>query len=185
MTLHVPRPTPAVVLIASLPRVVTCIATEHRVGLYSVHEVVFDGPTCDPTDAPARDIEMVTRWRHEDGGPGLSVHGFRDGDGRGGASGNVFKVRSCPIKEGSWTLVETKSNAPELAGQKQGYRIECTASSHPGFWIVDTENAGGRWYQRSDGSHPYIYGNTMYSFLSETNNQDPTGGTVSESRSTS
>ena len=180
MTLDVPRPWAAVVLIASLLAGVGCLATEHQVPRYGIHEVVFEGPACGPTDAPARDIELVTRWRHEDGGPKLTVHGFWDGDGRGGAAGSVFKVRFCPIKEGVWTLVETTSNTPKLAKQRQGCRIECIASSHPGFWIVDTGNAGGRWYRRSDGSHPYIYGNTMYSFLSETDNRGPTGGNVAD-----
>ncbi len=39
-------------------------------------------------------------------------------------------------------------------------------SKLPGFWEVDEASPGRRWYRRSDGSHPYIIGNTHYSFLS-------------------
>jgi hypothetical protein len=151
-----------------------------EVPLYGVHEVVFAGPAMGPTDAPARDVALITRWRHESGGPVYEIHGFWDGDGRGGASGNVFKVRFCPREPGTWTLVETASNRPELAGQKQGYTVTCVPSEHPGFWIVDYEHTGGRWFRRSDGSHPYIYGNTMYSFLTEHDNKGPHGGNIAD-----
>ena len=105
--------------------------------LYGVHELAFDGPSQSPTDAPARDVELVTRWRHEGSGLVHTIQGFWDGDGKGNASGHVFKVRFCPTPEGKWTLVETRSNKPELNGQNQGYVVACTPSWQPGFWIVD------------------------------------------------
>lgn len=148
--------------------------------LYEVHEVVFAGPVFGPTDAPARDVELVTQWRHESGRPVYTIQGFWDGDGRGGASGNVFKVRFCPTQLGKWTLVEVTSNRPELHGQHKGYTVTCTPSDRAGFWLVDREGTGGRWYQRSNGSHPYIYGNTMYSFLSEYDNKGPHGGNIAD-----
>ena len=62
-----------------------------------------------------------------------------------------------------------KSNARELAGQNQGTTIVATpAPAAKGFWLVDEQSPGHRWYKRSNGSHDYIVGNTMYSFLSET-----------------
>ncbi len=155
-------------------------ATDVQVPRFGVHEVVFEGPTLGPTDTPARDVELLTQWRHESGTPVYQVHGFWDGNGRGGAMGNVFKVRFCPTQKGKWTLVETTSNRPELQGQKEGYVVTCVASDHPGFWLVDTEQTGGRWYRRSDGSHPYIFGNTMYSFLSEYNDNGPHGGNIAD-----
>ena len=162
----------------SFPLVLACAAAQAAVPLYGVHELAFEGPSQGPTDAPARDVELVTRWRHEGSGLVHTIHGFWDGDGNGGPAGNVFKVRLCPTAPGKWTLVETTSNRPELAGQKQGYTVTCVASDHPGFWIVDREQTAGRWYQRSDGSHPYIYGNTMYSFLSEYDDKGPSGGNI-------
>jgi len=135
-------------------------------GLHSVIEITFEGPMQGPTDVPARDIDFWVRFRHESGSPEYKVYGFWDGDGKGGTSGNVFKVRFCPTKTGRWDMVEVYSNAEKLNRQKQGHHVSAAASDHPGFWIVDPESPGSRWYMRSDGSHPYIFGNTHYSFLS-------------------
>ncbi len=168
----------SLVLIVPLGLAVGCAAAERAVPLYDVHEVIFTGPGFGPTDAPARDVELVTKWQHESGGPTYTIHGFWDGDGEGGTSGNVFKVRFCPPQTGKWTLVQATSNRPELNGRHRGYTVTCTASTRPGFWIVDRQQAGGRWYRRSNGSHPYIYGNTMYSFLSGCDDQGPTGGNI-------
>ncbi len=144
---------------------------------YSVHEVAFAGPPMTARDSPARDVELVTLWRHEDGRETLAVQGFWDGDGRGSAAGGVYKVRFCPTREGLWTLAETRSNRSELAGQNEGHTVQCAESGHPGFWLSDP-NTEGRWYMRSDGSHPYIYGDTLYSFLSECDNKGPSGGNI-------
>jgi hypothetical protein len=51
-----------------------------------------------------------------------------------------------------WVLFRHESGSPE-------YKIY-------GFWIVDNNSPGRRWYMRSDGSHRYIVGNTHYTFLS-------------------
>jgi len=170
---------PVTVVVAVLLSVGSA-ATEPVVPLYGVHEVAFTGPTFGPTDAPARDVDLVTRWRHEKGLPEYAIQGFWDGDGKGGTSGSVFKVRFCPTREGKWTLVEVTSNRPELHGQHEACTVTCTASMQPGFWIVNAKETGGRWYTRSNGSHPYLYGNTMYSFLSEYDDKDPTGSDIAE-----
>lgn len=156
------------------------VGAETELPRYGVHEVSFTGPTYGPKDAPARDVELVTRWRHESSGTTLTIQGFWDGDGKGGVTGNVFKVRFCPTSVGTWALVETSSNKSELDGQDEGHRIICTDSDHPGFWLVDHEQAGGRWYKRSEGSHPYIFGNTMYTFLSERSDTGPSGGNIAD-----
>ena len=144
-----------------------------QVELYAVHEIAFEGPQYGPQDAPTVDVEFITEWRHESGWPRYEIHGFWDGDGAGGTTGKVFKVRFCPTQVGKWTLVKTRSNKSELNGQKEGYTIICQPSTHPGFWLVDENSAGQRWYRRSDGSHPYVIGNTMYSFLSEYRHDGP------------
>jgi hypothetical protein len=146
--------------------------------MYDVHEIILSGPVCSPLDNPTAEVDLSTQWRHESGSPCYRIYGFWDGDGKGGQSGNIFKVRFCPTKVGKWTLVETMSNKPELHGQREGYSIVCTPSANKGFWVVDKDNAGGRWYERCDGSHPYILGNTMYSFLSERDDKGPTGGNI-------
>lgn len=91
-----------------------------RGGVYAVVELAFRGPLQGPRDAPARDIELQVRFRHESGSPEYAVQGFWDGDGRGGTTGNVFQVRFTLTKPGRWTLVEVRSNRAELAGQRQG-----------------------------------------------------------------
>jgi hypothetical protein len=67
-------------------------AAEQRVPLYGVHEVVFDGPRCGAGEAPARDVELVTQWRHESGSPTCAILGFWDGDGHGGTAGADFEA---------------------------------------------------------------------------------------------
>jgi len=151
-----------------------------KVQLYDVHEITLSGPTYGSGDSPTRQIDLVTKWRHESGQPSYQIYGFWDGDGKGGLSGGIFKVRFCPTKLGLWTLVKTTSNKSELNGQKEGYSIVCVSSSGKGFWEVDKDAAHGRWYKRSDGSHQYIFGNTMYSFLSEYNDKGPTGGNIAD-----
>ena len=152
-----------------------------RGGVYSVVELSFVGPRQRPRDIPARNMDFWVRFRHESGSPEVKIHGFWDGDGKGGTSGNTFKVRLCPTKAGRWDLVEVYSNKQQLRGQKQGDYVTATASDHPGFWIVDDDSPGRRWYKRSDGSHPYIFGNTHYSFLSGYEPGDkPSGNYIAE-----
>ena len=156
--------------------VVMAIAVAHRsraadlgqVERYHVTELTFAGPTLGPADTPARDIELAVTFRHESGEPAIHLLGFWDGDGKGGTRGSVFKVRFCPTREGRWRIVETASNRKELKGQREGETLVCAKSPHPGFWVPD-----GRWYRRSDGSHPFIVGNTHYTFLSKRNSKGP------------
>ena len=133
---------------------------------YSVVELTFEGPLQGPKDVPARDIDFWVRFRHESGSPQYKIYGFWDGNGKAGTSGSVFRVRFCPTKTGRWNLVEVHSSEQKLHDQKQGHYLTATPSDHPGFWIVDSNSPGSRWYMRSDGSHPYIFGNTHYTFLS-------------------
>lgn len=134
--------------------------------VYAVIELTFRGPAQGPRDIPARDVQFWVRFRHEGGAPEYTVHGFWDGDGRGGLEGDVFKVRFTPTRPGRWRLVEVHSNRAELKGQREGDWIVAVPAKRRGFWLVDEESAGRRWYRRSDGSHQYIIGNTQYSFLS-------------------
>ncbi|RMF86469.1 MAG: DUF5060 domain-containing protein [Planctomycetota bacterium] len=128
---------------------------------FHVIELACTGPMCGPMDAPARDVELSAVFRHAISGREIRVWGFWDGDGRGGETGNVFKVRFCPDEPGLWRVVETASNCPELRGSLVGTEIRCRPSDHPGFWVAE-----GGWYRRSNGSLMYIVGNTHYTFLS-------------------
>ena len=147
----------------------TEIRAAEEIGRGQVYEVVelnFVGPEQGPTDTPSRDIEFHVRILHDSSDTEHIIHGFWDGDGKGGTCGDVFKIRFTPTRTGRWTLIEVHSSAGKLNGQHEGDYVTAIASQHPGFWMVDEQSAQGRWYRRSDGSHPYIIGNTHYSFLS-------------------
>jgi len=165
-----------IVILANLS--FTAVQSIAQIPLYEVYEVSFAGPDYTVETNPVRDVILTTEWRHEDGQLRYLIHGFWDGDGKGDAEGNVFKVRFCPTKTGKWTLVNTYSNIKELNGQKAGLSVLCVDSDCKGFWEVDNDNAGGRWYKRSDGSHQYVVGNTMYSFLSEMDQNGPNGSDI-------
>ena len=97
-----------------------------RGAVFSVIEIPFRGPACKAADTPARDIAFRVRFRHESGQPQVTVHGFYDGDGEGAREGNVFVVRFCPTKPGTWTLAEVHASAKELRGQRQGETVTAT-----------------------------------------------------------
>jgi hypothetical protein len=167
-----------ILLLTIIPADTSFAGTPEKVPLYDIHEITLSGPAYGPQDNPEREVNLITKWSHESGRPSYQIYGFWDSNGKGGQSGSVFKIRFCPTKPGLWTLLETTSNKSELNGQKEGYSIVCVPSSGKGFWEVDRNASGSRWYKRSDGSHPYIIGNTMYSFLSEYDDKGPTGGNI-------
>jgi len=135
-----------------------------EVPLYHVAEFVVRGPVFGPSDAPARDVQVKAVFRHESGTPTIKVFAFWDGDGNDGAKGGVFKVRFCPTRPGRWRLAGLETNRPGF--EPLATAVTCVASRHPGFWLPD-----GRWYRRSNGSHPFILGNTHYTFLSRRDNR--------------
>jgi len=143
--------------VLSLTWVPFALADELQTPRYHVAELAFRGPVQSATDTPARDVELWVKFRHEPSGAVVRMPGFWDGD-------DAFKVRFCPTSVGDWQVVEADSNEPALKGQRVGDTVRCTESSHPGLWIAE-----GRWYRRSDGSHPFVIGNTHYSFLSRRN----------------
>ena len=172
---------PFLALLSCLPFNAALFAATVATGpTFSVVELTFQGPTIGPTDTPAKDVEFSVRFQHESGAPEYRIHGFWDGDGKGGARGGVFKVRFCPTKSGRWKLVEVASNHHQLTGQNQGDVVQAAASRHAGFWLVDDQSAERRWYRRTDGSHAYILGNTLYTVLSETKdtNGTPNGSSI-------
>lgn len=133
---------------------------------YEVIEISFTGPDLTPEDTPARDLEFRVRFEHESRLDSYIIHGFWDGDGSGGSSGNAFKVRFTPTAPGKWYLKQVISSDSLLDRQHEGDFIEVAWSDNPGFWQIDPHSIGQRWYMRSDDSHQYIFGNTHYSFLS-------------------
>jgi len=154
----------------------TINAQSREINQFNVEEIVFRGNYYDLKENPVRDVIFHTTWQNK--GVKKTVYGFFAGDGQGRPEGDKFIVRFCPPNAGTWRLVETVSNDEKLHGQHQGMEILCKNANHPGFWMADKNSPGSRWYRRSDGSHPYIVGNTLYSFLSECGLDGPTGGTI-------
>lgn len=151
---------------------------QKNVKVYNVYELSFQGENYKITDSPVRDVTLRTTWQHESGSPTIQVYGFYDGNGNGNPAGNVFKVRFCPVKEGVWRLIKVQSNDAKLQRQNEGKQIKAVESDLNGFWEADKQSQGARWYKRSNGTHPYIMGNTMYTFLSETFKGKSTGGHI-------
>lgn len=149
-----------------------------QVPRFHVYEMTFTGPMMEAQDNPVRDIMLNAVWRHESGSPEISLPGFYDGDGKGGPAGDVYKIRFTPTRTGTWTLVSVSSNAKALDHEQEGHEIQCIPSDHAGFWLPDAKSAGQRWYQRSNGDHPYLLGNTMYTFLSESGKSAPNGSNI-------
>lgn len=145
-----------------------------RTPRHHVADIDFTGPECGPADTPARDVTLDVTFRHA-AGEEITVPGFWNGDGRGGAKGNVFTVRFRPTATGVWTIARTAANRPELHGEREGDSLVCVASEHPGGWVAE-----GRWYARSDGSRPYVVGNTHYSFLSRRGKEGPIPGSPAD-----
>lgn len=135
---------------------------------FHVVELSLTGDEFGPADAPARDVKLTVTFRHESGDLRQDVPGYWDGDGHGGAKGSVFKVRFCPTRVGVWRVTKTVTDSAALRGPLVGDTVRCTESRHPGLWLAD-----GRWYRRSDGSHPLIIGNTHYTFLSRQGDRGP------------
>ncbi|MBN2091378.1 DUF5060 domain-containing protein [candidate division KSB1 bacterium] len=150
----------------------------NQIEQFDVFELNFNGPEYSEKDNPTVEAEFTTFWQYENNENFVKIAGFWDRDGQGGAKGHIFKVRFCPTRPGKWTLAKVVSNIPELNGQQAGFSLVCVKSDRKGFWVVDDQNSGGRWYRRSDGSHQYILGNTMYSFLSECNWEGSNTGSI-------
>ncbi len=146
--------------------------------VFEVFELEFRGSYFSSKDNPVRDIDLITTWQNESGNKMFTVYGFFDGDGNGSPAGNVFKVRFCPVTEGVWVLTGVRSNDRKLDNQHKGFSIKAVRSENHGFWETDFDSRGARWYKRSDNSHQYITGNTMYSFLSEYDAKVPSQGSI-------
>lgn len=155
----------------SMAGVVSAAGALHASGpavVYQVLELAFTGPHVSPADQPTRNFEMVAHFRHE-GGTSIALQGYWDGDGQGGSVGNVFKIRFTPTLPGRWTLERTHAPGTALHGQREGWWVQAVEGDRKGFWHLAPNNAGGRWFRRSNGEYPYIVGNTHYDFLFQPN----------------
>lgn len=75
------------------------------------------------------------------------IEGFYDGDGDGGTTGNVFKLRFAPGVAGSWTWV-TESNREALNGVTGAFEVADRGNRGP----LRYDPARPRWLHWADGS---------------------------------
>jgi len=87
------------------------------------------------------------------GGRVFTVDGFYDGDGAGGQSGSVWKLRFSPDEPGIWEWM-TSSGDPGLNGMSGRFR--CIESGRPGPIVAD-----GRYFRYADGGPVYLIGNFL------------------------
>jgi hypothetical protein len=83
-------------------------ARPETVEQWGVYEASFPGPR---NSNPFLEIQLSAEFRHQN--RVIPVEGFYDG-------GGTYRLRFMPDRQGDWTFV-TKSNSPELNGQKGGF----------------------------------------------------------------
>lgn len=101
---------------------------------------------------PFTDIALTATLTAPGGGT-LTVDGFYDGDGAGGQSGTVWKLRFSPDEVGLWEWT-TSSNDLGLNGRSGRFR--CIESSRPGPVVAE-----GRYFHYADGEPVYLIGNFL------------------------
>lgn len=136
-----------------------------RVAVFHPAEVGLRGPALRGSDNPTLTVEVELEFTHE-GGVRHRVAGFWDG-------GESWRVRFSPTRPGRWSVTELRANR-SFSGARVGDHVTAVAGSHPGFWV----HGAGRWFGRSDGSHPYLVGNTFYDFLFAPRGREASAATI-------
>jgi len=100
-------------------------ASAHAVLCYDTAEIVlassnsYNAASGTPNPFDLSVVAQVTA----PSGRKISVPGFFDGNGAGGAAGNVFKVRVFANESGTWTWTVSSSNVPGLAGRTGSFAV--------------------------------------------------------------
>lgn len=92
-------------------------------------ELAFEGPGASETDSdpnPFLDYRLRVDFTGPDGQE-YRVHGFFDGDGNGGGTGNVWKVRLTPSAGGTWHYRATFKAGSNVAIVRNGGAGEAVA----------------------------------------------------------
>ena len=154
----------------------------HAQTLYGVKKVWhpitidFEGPVASETDAapnPFLDYRLQVRFVGP-GGRRYDVPGFFTGDGRGGARGNVWRVRFCPDRCGTWKYAASMRRGPRIAvdfdpssgepitpdGVSDSFEVSAQDPEAPGFlkW-GRLAYVGGHYLKFADGPY-WIRGGT-------------------------
>ena len=95
---------------------------------------------------PFADVDLVGEFKSPSG-QATKVYGFYAGDGKGGNSGNVWKIRFMPDQLGKWTYTYSFSDSTTTISG----RFSCVQNGgKPGPWVQDESNR--RWIKAADGS---------------------------------
>ncbi len=116
-----------------------------QVGLYDVFEsqVLNDRTYTNPFDF--REIELTTAFTAPSGKT-YAFFGFFDGDGLGGQSGNVWRIRFMPNETGIWTYTYgwsdgLKGSAGSFKVVDTGLRGPLQRASDNGWYFMDSRTA--------------------------------------------
>jgi hypothetical protein len=139
------------------------------VGLYDVFEtrVINDKAYANPFDASV--IELRATFRSPSGRR-VEFFGFYDGDGEGGQTGDVWKLRFMPDEAGTWTYAYTWSDG--TPGGEGSFEVEDTglagplriASDNPWYFM---DSRGRPFHWRGYDLHVIAPYTRSRSFLSE------------------
>ncbi len=113
----------------------------------------YDGAAGEPDPF---DLEVTTRVVSPSG-KRYTVPGFFDGDGEGGQSGRVFKIRVAADETGVWSW-STASAVPGLDGLSGSFRVE---GELPGFFRqgpVAVGSGSPRAFRQRDGGPVFLLG---------------------------
>ncbi len=114
--------------------------------------VSYDGSQGTPN--PFTDVQLTAQVTSP-GGQTVTVDGFFDGDGAGGQSGNVFKVRVFADELGTWSWI-TQSNVASLNGKTGSFSVSGTLAGAFGKGPIVTDPLHTRYFKFKQGSPVYL-----------------------------
>lgn len=115
---------------------------------------VYDGSQGAPN--PFTDVQLTAQVTAPSGRK-ITVDGFFDGDGAGGQTGNVFKVRVFADEAGTWSWT-TQSNAAGLNGRTGTFSVSGTLAGAFGKGPIVQDPAHPRYFKHRHGSPVYLVG---------------------------
>src|SRR5215203_5844255 len=116
--------------------------------------VSYDGSQGSPN--PFTDVQLTAQVTAP-GGRKVTVDGFFDGDGAGGQSGNVFKVRVFADEPGTWSWI-TQSNVASLNGKTGSFSVSGTLAGAFGKGPIVIDPLHTRYFKYKQGSPVYLLG---------------------------
>ena len=125
---------------------------------FDTHEIVlrsaavYNGSQGAPN--PFTDVQLTAQVTAPSG-KSYTVHGFFDGDGAGGQSGNVFKVRVFADENGTWQW-SMSSNAAGLNGQSGSFQVSGTLGGVFGQGPVEVHPQRPRAFRYRAGGAVYL-----------------------------